>query len=85
MRDIEAFLESSQRTVTGEARLRLRRGAFDVIGARSPHSLLGSEGGRYGETAAWTGPEARAFARIYGVSTVLAARMRRAGRERPES
>ncbi len=81
MRDIEAFLESSQRLVTGEARVRLRRGAFEVIGARSEHSLLGAEGGKYGETAAWTGPEARAFARIYGVSTVLAARAHRDDRE----
>jgi len=77
MRDIEAFLESSQALVTGDVRVRLRRGAFDVIGARSAHTLLGAEGGKYGETAAWTGPEARAFARIYGVSTVLAARARR--------
>jgi argininosuccinate synthase len=79
MRDIEAFLDRGQTRVTGEVRVRLRAGGFDVVGARSPHSLLGAEGGRYGEVAAWSGPEARAFARIYGVSTVLAARAERSG------
>ena len=76
-RDVEAFLDRSQELVTGDVRVRLRQGRIEVVGARSPYSLLGAEGARYGETAGWTGEEARAFARLYGLSTVHAARRRR--------
>ena len=76
MRDIEALISSSQGTVTGEARLRLRRGHFDVTGVRSPHSLVAG-GATYGETTRlWTGPEAAGFAKLHALPMTLAARAR---------
>ena len=71
-RDLERLIESSQDMVTGDVRVHLRRGGFDVLGARSPHSLVRS-GATYGEESAlWSGPDARGFARIYGLPSRLA-------------
>ncbi len=75
MRDIEAFLESSQRRVSGTVRVRLHAGQAAVLGADSPHSLMNPKVARYGETATlWTGAEAAGFAKLYGLQDFLAAR-----------
>ncbi|MDE2491582.1 MAG: argininosuccinate synthase [Elusimicrobia bacterium] len=76
MRDVEAMLASSQRAVTGEARLRLRPGRFEVTGVRSPHSLVAGAA-TYGETTAlWSGAEAAGFAKLHSLPMALAARAR---------
>jgi len=75
MRDLEALLDSANARVTGEARVRLYRGNHDVVGVRSPHSLLDPAVAVYGEGAsAWTGEQAAGFSRIHGLSVLLAAR-----------
>lgn len=76
MRDIEAMIASSQETVTGEARLRLRSGHFDVTGVKSPFSMVAGAA-TYGETTRlWTGPEAAGFAKLHALPMTLAARAR---------
>lgn len=75
LRDIEAMLASSQRHVVGETRIRLAPGRFQVVGARSPYTLLDPEVAVYGEeNHLWTGEEARAFARISAIPSLLASR-----------
>ena len=75
MRDIEALIASSQRRVTGETRIRLEPGRFHVVGARSPHSMMDRSVATYGEeNRLWTGAEARGFARVAAVPSLLAAR-----------
>jgi argininosuccinate synthase len=75
LRDIEALISSSQARVTGETRLRLAPGRFHVVGTRSPHSMMDQAVATYGEeNRLWTGDEARAFARIAAVPSLLAAR-----------
>ena len=75
LRDIEALLTSSQQRVTGETRLRLCPGRFQVVGARSPASLLDRAVATYGEeNLLWSGDEARGFARVSAVAPLLAAR-----------
>jgi argininosuccinate synthase len=72
MRDIEAMIESSQRQVTGEARLKLEPGRFAVTGVKSPFSLM-SAGAKYGETTKlWTGDEAAGFSKLHALSASLA-------------
>ena len=74
MRDVEAMIESSQRRVIGDTRVRLGEGRFLVDGVRSPHSLMDRTAGTYGESnRLWTGEEARAFASIAGIPSRLAA------------
>ncbi len=75
LRDIEAFLAHSQGRVSGETRVRLAPGRFQVVGARSPHSLMDRRVATYGEeNLLWTGEEARAFARVAAIPSLLAAR-----------
>lgn len=74
MRDIEAMIKSSQETVTGEARLRLRAGHFDVTGVKSPFSMVAGAA-TYGETTRlWTGDEAAGFSKLHALPMTLAAR-----------
>jgi len=71
-RDLERLIDSSQEFVSGDVRVHLRRGGFDVLGARSPHTLV-RKGATYGEQSAlWSGADARGFARIYGLPSRLA-------------
>ena len=75
LRDIEALITSSQSRVTGETRVRLAPGQFHVVGTRSPYSMMDRSVATYGEeNRLWTGDEARAFARIAAVPSLLAAR-----------
>ena len=75
MRDIEAMIASSQRHVAGDTRVLLAPGRFAVTGVRSPFSLMDAGIARYGESnALWTGEEARAFAKLAAVPSLLAAR-----------
>ncbi len=72
MRDIEAFIASSQQRVTGEVRIFLRQGVVAVRGARSKYSMLAPELARYGEeNALWNGRDAEGFATIYGTQQLL--------------
>jgi argininosuccinate synthase len=75
MRDIEAFLDSSQSRVSGTVTCELFKGALRVLGVTSPHSLFDAGVARYGESnALWDGRDAEGFARLHGVQSLLAAR-----------
>ncbi|MBI3552569.1 MAG: argininosuccinate synthase [Elusimicrobia bacterium] len=76
MRDIEALISSSQQTVTGSARVRLRPGRYDVTGVKSPYSLM-TPGAAYGESSRlWTGAEAAGFAKLHAMPMTLARQAR---------
>jgi argininosuccinate synthase len=75
LRDIEALITSSQRRVSGETRVLLAPGRFQVVGSRSPYSMMDPSVATYGEEAKlWSGDEARAFARVSAIPSLLAAR-----------
>src|SRR5690242_11316072 len=75
LRDIEALIASSQGRVSGETRVRLAPGRFQVVGTRSPHSMMDRSVATYGEeNRLWTGDEARSYARIAAIPALLAAR-----------
>jgi argininosuccinate synthase len=82
LRDIEAMFRSSQQRVIGETRVRLAPGRFMVTGTRSPFSMMDRSVATYGEeNRLWTGDEARAFARIGAIPSLLAERAGAAGSE----
>jgi argininosuccinate synthase len=75
LRDIEALITSSQQRVSGEARVLIAPGRFQVVGSRSPYSMMDPTVATYGEEARlWSGEEARAFARVSSIPSLLAAR-----------
>lgn len=76
LRDVEALITSSQQRVSGDTRVRLAPGRFMVTGTRSPYSLMDRSVATYGEeNRLWTGEEARAFARIGSIPSLLAAKV----------
>ena len=72
MRDIETFLESSQRNVTGDVFVQLLPYRFQVIGIESKYDLMNSKFGKYGEmNTGFTGNDVRGFSRIFGNQTMM--------------
>jgi len=65
MRDIEAFLTSSQETVNGEVYITLYPYRFELEGISSPNDLMNASFGSYGEmNKGWTADEAKGFIKI---------------------
>ncbi len=72
MRDIEAYLESSQETVTGTVNVRLHPYRFELQGITSENDLMQSKVGQYGETnKAWDADDAKGFIKIYGNQDII--------------
>lgn len=67
MRDLEAFLESSQKQVSGDVIVSLKPYHFTLDGINSKNDLMKSDFGSYGEeNRGWTADEAKGFIKIYG-------------------
>src|SRR5690349_5813720 len=72
MRDIEAFLQSSQQNVTGDVFVQLQPYRFQIIGIESKYDLMNSKFGKYGEmNSGFTGEDVRGFSRIFGNQTMM--------------
>ncbi|HLF32973.1 MAG TPA: argininosuccinate synthase domain-containing protein [Cyclobacteriaceae bacterium] len=68
MRNIEGFLEDTQKYVTGSVICRLAPYRFQVLGIKSPHDLMSSDFGEYGEmNLAWSGEDVKGFTKIQAV------------------
>mgnify|MGYP001595519411 CR=1 FL=1 len=74
VKDIEALIDSSQKVVTGEAKVRLHKGNIIVIGVKSPYSLMDKKVAAYGEeNIMWDGNDAKGFTKLYGLQSIIAA------------
>ncbi len=72
MRDIEAFLQSSQQNVTGNVFVQLQPYHFQITGIESEYDLMSSKFGRYGEmNKGWSGEDVRGFSKIFGNQTMI--------------
>jgi len=72
MRDIEAFLTSAQKHVTGDVHLQLFPYRFQVLGIESKFDLMSSKFGKYGEmNMGWSGDDVRGFSKIFGNQTMI--------------
>ncbi len=73
--DIEAFLQSTQRRVTGSVKFALRPGNLFIEGVDSPYSLLAATRGVYGEAAGeWSAADALGYSRILALTGSLQTR-----------
>ena len=75
---IDAFVDSTQRLVTGEVRLELRPNAAVVTGRRSPNMLYAAELASYGTGETFPHDAAEGFIRISALETELHAARGRA-------
>ena len=65
MRDTEAFLKSSQKTVNGSVIVSLHPYRFELEGVQSPNDLMNASFGSYGEmNKGWTADDAKGFIKI---------------------
>jgi argininosuccinate synthase len=65
MRSIEAFMESTQKNVTGTVTVHCAPYRFHIIGIESEHDLMSSTFGTYGElNSTWSGEDVKGFAKI---------------------
>ena len=72
MRNIEKFLADTQDTVTGKVFVTLQPYRFTVTGIESPHDLMSSKFGSYGEmNKGWSGDDVKGFAKIFGNQTSI--------------
>lgn len=67
MRNIEAFLQETQHTVSGKVFVTLMPYRFVVTGVDTPFDLMNSAFGAYGEmNNTWSGEDVKGFAKIFG-------------------
>lgn len=72
MRNIEKFLEDSQKTVNGDVFVTLRPYHFMVTGIDSKFDLMASGFADYGEeNNAWSAEDAKGFIKIYGMQNKI--------------
>ncbi|MFD2561318.1 argininosuccinate synthase [Aquimarina rubra] len=67
MRNIEVFLDDSQKSVTGDVIVKLKPYHFTLEGIESDFDMMKSDFGQYGEmNNSWTSDDAKGFIKIYG-------------------
>ncbi|WP_109097478.1 argininosuccinate synthase [Aquimarina sp. AU58] len=67
MRNIEVFMEDSQKSVTGDVKVKLKPYHFTLEGIESDFDMMKSDFGQYGEmNNSWTSDDAKGFIKIYG-------------------
>lgn len=72
MRDIEAFLDNSQKYVSGTVFIELHPYRFNIIGIDSDNDLMSSKFGSYGEmNSAWSGEDVKGFSKIFGNQVMI--------------
>ena len=72
LQDLQAFLESTQRRVSGQATLYIEPGRIAATTADSKYNLLAAKGALYGETAgAYSGAQAEGAAKVYALEQML--------------
>jgi argininosuccinate synthase len=73
VRDLNALIASSQAAVNGRVRIKAQRGLLLAVEVESP-DVLRQAGTVYAQASAWRPQEAEAFVKLFGLSTVMAAR-----------
>ena len=72
MRNMEAFLSSTQTYVSGDVRVLLQPYRFTLLGIISDHDLMSAKFGSYGEmNKGYTGEDVKGFTRILGNQTAI--------------
>lgn len=72
MRNMEAFLSSTQTYVNGEVKVALHPYRFQLIGISSPNDLMSAKFGSYGEmNKGYTAEDVKGFTKILGNQTAI--------------
>ncbi len=71
----DAFVASTQRTVTGSVRMRLYRGTATAVGRRSPRSLYDPGLATFGEDSVYDQRDANGFINLFGLPSRVFAKV----------
>ena len=72
MRNMEAFMEDTQETVSGKVFVKLHPYRFQIVGIESEHDLMSNKFGSYGEmNNSWSGEDVKGFSKIFGNQTMI--------------
>lgn len=66
-RSLDAFINDTQKRVTGEVRLKLYRGACQVVGRKSPHGLYKQKMATYSAGDQFDQSHAKGFIKLFGL------------------
>lgn len=72
---LQAFVEKTQETVTGEVKLKLYKGNIVNGGMTSPYSLYSEEYATFGEDAVYDQKDSAGFINLFGLPIVVKAKM----------
>ncbi len=64
---LDAFVNVTQRTVTGTARLKLYKGNVTLVGRKSPYSLYREDFATFGEEDVYNQQDAEGFIKLFGL------------------
>ena len=73
---LSAFVDKTQETVTGEVKLKLYQGNIINAGMTSPYSLYSEEYATFGEDGVYNQKDSEGFINLYGLPTVVNAKMK---------
>ncbi|MDR2053406.1 MAG: argininosuccinate synthase [Treponema sp.] len=68
---LSAFVDSTQKTVTGKVRLKLYKGCISAAGASSPYSLYNANIASFTTGDLYNHADARGFIRLYGLPVLV--------------
>ncbi len=65
---LDAFVSSTQETVTGDVLVQLHKGSVKAVGRRSPYSLYSEQFATFGADDVYDQADAKGFIRLFGLS-----------------
>lgn len=74
---LDAFVNVTQKTVTGDVRIKLYKGNCTPTGRKSPYSLYSEEFATFGEDEVYDQADAEGFIRLFGLPSRVAALAKR--------
>ncbi len=75
--DLEAFINETQKVVSGKVKMKLYKGSCRVVGRESPNSLYDYGLATYDETDRFDHSAAEGFVKLWGLSSRIAGKRRR--------
>lgn len=82
---LSAFVDSTQKTVTGKARVKLYKGSISSAGVSSPFSLYHAGIASFTTGELYNHADAKGFIRLYGLSVLVRALMEQGRRDKSAS
>jgi argininosuccinate synthase len=76
---LSAFVDNTQKTVTGTVRLKLYKGSVSAAGAKSPWSLYNASIASFATGELYNHADAKGFIRLYGLPVLVKALMGKKG------